>query len=91
MKHFQQVQDQYLAIIPSTVAVLEEYGLRRSFRRAATSEGRARGVSPEDIDLANRWWNFESTRGRRPRLSMRDHFLDIRLLIPVLLKFSESL
>ena len=71
--------------------MLEEYGLSRSFRRGATSEARARGVKAEDVDLSNRWRNFESAKGHRPRLAMRDHYSDIRLLIPALLRFSEGL
>lgn len=49
------------------------------------------GVNSEDIDLANRWRNFESAKGCRPHMAMRDHYSDIRLLIPALLHFSESL
>jgi hypothetical protein len=63
----------------------------QSFRRGATSEARARGVRAEDVGLANRWHNFESAKGHRPQLAMRDHYSDIRLLIPALLKFSEGL
>jgi hypothetical protein len=78
-------------IIPADVQVLEEYGLSRSFRRGATSEARARGVTGEDVDLTNRWRSFEGARGHRPRLTMRDHYSDIRLMIPALLRFSGSL
>jgi hypothetical protein len=82
LERFQSIQEQHPDLIAPDVIVLEEYGISRSFRRGATSEARARGVSPEDIDLANRWCNFESAKGHRPRLAMRDHYADIRLLIP---------
>lgn len=91
LERFQMIQERHPEIISRDVQVLEEYGLSRSFRRGATSEARARGVDPDDIDLTNRWRNFESARGRRPRMSMRDHYSDIRLLIPALVRFSQSL
>lgn len=51
----------------------------------------SRGVASEDIDLTNRWRNFEAAKGHRPCLNMQDHYSDIRLLIPALLIFSENL
>jgi hypothetical protein len=88
---FMVIQRQDPDIIEADAMVSEEYGISRSFRRGATSEARARGVDPTDIDLANRWRSFEEAKGRRPRMAMRDHYADIRLLIPTLIKFSEGL
>jgi hypothetical protein len=78
-------------LIAEDVQVLEEYGLSRSFRRGATSEARARGIDRDDVDLTNRWRSFEGAKGKRPRMAMRDHYSDIRLLIPALIRFSEGL
>jgi hypothetical protein len=91
LDRFLRIQLQDPDIIPAEVQVLEEYGLSRSFRRGATSEARARGIDPTDIDLTNRWRTFEEAKGRRPRMTMRDHYSDIRLLVPALIKFSEGL
>ncbi len=91
LERFQVVQQRRPDIIPPEVQVLEEYGLSRSFRRGATSVARARGVDPADVDAANRWRTFEDAKGCRPRLAMRDHYSDIRLIIPALLRFSEQL
>jgi hypothetical protein len=91
LERLQSIQSTRPDLISADTQVLEDYGLSRSFRRGATSEARARGVTGEDIDLANRWRNFEGAKGRRPRLAMKDHYSDIRLLIPALLKFSEKL
>ncbi len=85
------VQQREPDLVEVDVVVSEEYGISRSFRRGATSEARARGVDPADIDLTNRWRNFEEAKGRRPRMAMRDHYSDIRLLVPALIKFSEGL
>jgi hypothetical protein len=91
LDRFQIVQQQHPDIIPAEVQVSEEFGISRSFRRGATSESRARGTSAADIDVANRWRSFEGAKGHRPRLAMRDHYADIRLLIPALLRFSDNL
>jgi len=85
------IQQSWAGLIPEDVQVMEEYGLSRSFRRGATSEARARGIDRDDIDLTNRWRTFEGAKGKRPRMAMRDHYSDIRLLIPALVRFSEGL
>lgn len=79
------------SLIPPDVNVYEEFGLSRSFRRGSTSEARSRKVDDRDVDLANRWRTFENSKGRRPRLSMHDHYSDIRLMIPALLRYSSAL
>jgi hypothetical protein len=91
LERFQVVQQKGPDIVPADVQVLEDYGISRSFRRGATSEARARGVKPADIDMANRWRAFESAKGHCPRLAIRDHYSDIRLTIPALFRFSEGL
>jgi hypothetical protein len=85
------VQMQQPAIIPSDVNVHEEYGLSRSFHRGSTSEARSRQVDDRDVDLANRWRTFDNANGRRPRLAMHDHYSDIQLLIPALVRYSYGL
>lgn len=91
LDRLQVVQYKKPHIIPGDVMVLEEYGISRSFRRGATSEARARGTSAADVDLVNRWRTFENAKGKRPRMAMRDHYADIRLMIPALIRFSENL
>ena len=91
LERLAQIQLKMPSLIPGDVNVLEEYGISRSFRRGSTSEARARGVDDRDVDLANRWRNVENARGRKPRLAMRDHYSDIRILIPALIKYSAAL
>ena len=85
------VQQESPELIPADVQVYEEFGLRRSFRRGSTSEARSRNVAESDVNLANRWRTFENAKGRYPRLNMQDHYSDIRLLIPALLRYSSAL
>jgi len=91
LERLHSIQQSYPDLIAEDVQVLEEYGLSRSFRRGATSEARPRGIDRDDVDLTNRWRTFEGAKGKRPRMAMRDHYSDIRLLIPALIRFSEGL
>jgi hypothetical protein len=77
--------------IPADMEVMEEFGLSRSFRRGSTSTARTRGVNNKLVDLINRWRKFENARGRRPTLVMHKHYLDIEILIPELIKYSQAL
>lgn len=78
------------AISPD-VDIYEQFGISRSFRRGATSVARTRGVEDKQVELINRWRKFEGARGRRPALPMHEHYSDISILIPELIKFSKAL
>jgi len=78
-------------LVPQDVDFGEEFGISRSFRRGATSTARVRKLPEEVVNLTNRWQKFEHAKGRRPRLSMQDHYSDIKILIPELVAFSQAL
>jgi hypothetical protein len=88
---FARIQQENPDIIAPDIQVYEEYGISWSFRRGATTEARNQKVSDPDIDLMNRWRNFEAARGKRPRMRMQDHHSDIKQLVPSLLRFSKAL
>jgi hypothetical protein len=87
----QTIKDTRPGLIPHEINCYEHFGISRSFRRGATSTARARGVDRDTVNLTNRWRKFENAKGRQPRLSMQDHYSDIVILIPVLVKFSQAL
>ena len=91
MDRLAAIQEADPNLIPKDMDVYEEFGVSRSFRRGATSTARVRGVDDRQVDLVNRWRSFESARGRKPRLTMHDHYSDIRILIPELIMFSKAL
>jgi len=91
MDRLQSIKDTQPGIIPSDVNVYEDFGISQSFRRRATSTARIRGVNDKYVKLINRWQSFEDAKGRRPTLSMQDHYSDIQILLPELLKFSLAL
>ncbi len=85
------IQGQDASLIPADTNVHEEYGLNRSFWQGSTSEACSRKIADRDVDLANRWRTFENAKGRRPWMAMKDHYSDIRLLIPALVRYSYGL
>ncbi len=89
LSRLQDNQSQNPNLIPADVNVLEEYGISYSFCRGSTSEARSRGVDNRDVKMVNRWRDFENAK--RPRMSMQDHYSDIRILIPLLIKYSIAL
>lgn len=91
LDRFRIIQEKRSGVIPAEVQVYEEFGISRSFRRGATTEARNQKVSENDINLMNRWRNFEKAGGKRPRMRMQDHYSDIALMIPSLLRFSQAL
>ncbi len=91
LDRFFNIQSRRPDIIPGDVQVHEEYGISRSFRRGSTTEAQNKQVSESDIDLMNRWRNFESARGKRPRMRMQDHYSDIKQSVPSLLCYSQAL
>jgi hypothetical protein len=91
LDRFRNIQEKNPRVIPAEVQVYEEFGISRSFRRGATSEANNQKVSEGDINLKNRWRNFEKAGGKRPRMRMQDHYSDIALMIPSLLWFSLAL
>jgi hypothetical protein len=91
MDKLQRIKVSRAGIIPEDVDVYEDFGISRSFRRGSTSTARVRGVDDKIVTLINRWRTFEQARGRRPAMSMKDHYSDIQILLPELIKYSHAL
>jgi len=91
MDKLQRIKNTRRSIIPEDVDVYEDFGISRSFRRGSTSTARTRGVDDKTVTLINRWRSFEQARGRRPAMSMKDHYSDIQILLPELIKYSLAL
>lgn len=85
------VQEKFPDIIGPDVDLPEDFGISRSFRQGSTSTTRARGIDNKQVELIHRWRKFEQARGRRPALPMKEHFSDIKILIPKLVKYSQGL
>jgi hypothetical protein len=78
-------------VIPMDVDISEQFGVSRSVRRGSTSIARTRGVDDKQVELINRWRKVESARGKKPTLPMREHYSDLSILIPEMVKYSLAL
>jgi hypothetical protein len=88
-----EVQARNTSLIPTSVDVVEDYGVGRSFRRGSDSEAVAQGVNSSDIDAMNRWRTIEKARERRPVFSsMREHYADLQIMaLDQSLRYSSAL
>jgi len=74
------------------IDVFDVFSLRRSLRRGSDSQAIAQQVAPDDIDLNNRWRRVEQAGSRKATFQkMRQHYADVRILLPALLRYSRAL
>ena len=74
----------------SKAVSVDNYSLRRSLRRGATTEAENNNVDPIAIELINRWRKKESARGAEAGLSMRQVYTQVSRAIVAVLRFSQS-
>jgi hypothetical protein len=91
MDRLQGLKDSQIGLIPADVDIFEDFGISCSFRWGAILTAWIRGVDDKHVTLINRWRVFENAKGRRPTLTMKDHYSDIQILLPELVKFSQAL
>jgi hypothetical protein len=86
-----QIQDIRRYLILEGTDVIKEYGTSRSFRRGGTSEATNQGAPPQVIEL-NGWWRKSMQSGASHlNITIREHYMDIRLVMDQLLEFSRFL
>ena len=90
-QHLMEIQAQRPDLIAEDIVVMEEYSIHRSFRRGSTTQARNKGVSEADINTANQWRNHERAGGRRPGSTMMEHYSQIQMLVPTLVRYSRAL
>jgi hypothetical protein len=87
----EEIQNAGGDVISETIDVFEQYGVSRSFRRGSNSQAINQDVSARDIDHNNRWSKIERAEGRAPKLGMQQHYADVLLMLPTLLRYSSAL
>ena len=90
-QRLEYVQETRPDLISQQVDVGEEYGVSRSFRRGSTTEAGNRGVPASTIEMNNRWRKAERSGASQSSLGMREHYTDVRLALPQLLRYSKAL
>ena len=89
LKELARVQDQDPSLLEGGREVLEDFNIFRSMRRGSESRATEVGIDSRLIDLIHRWKTAEGNR--QTFGSMRDYYLDLRLVREKLTKYSASL
>ncbi len=63
--------------------IMKNYSFFHTFQKTAEGRARAENLESDVQNAMNRWRKIESARGRMPRFSMIDHFLDARDVMSV--------
>lgn len=74
-------------ILPSD-DVIKNYSNDRTWRKTAQGRARAAGLKGDVQDAMNRWFKVERAGTRRPRFNMRDHYSNVRDLMPVTWRYA---
>ncbi len=78
-------------LIAQETDIQEEYGVSRSFCRGGTTAVTNNGAPPMVIELNGRWRKSHQGGARRPNVTIREHYTDVRLVLDQLLEFSRFL
>ncbi len=84
-----RLQQEKPALFLSSV-LIEDYSLRRSLRRGATTESQNNKVDSIAIELINRWRKKERAKGCEAGLSMRQVYTQVSRAVTATLRFSQS-
>ena len=90
-KALKVVQIERPDLIPEETEVSTVYGTYRSCRRGSLTRATEAGIGAPILDLINRWNKFEKNRGGKPNMSMREHYLEIRLILKRIRSYSQAL
>lgn len=85
------VQSKRPDLIKGDVEVGDVFSLRRSLRRGSTTHARNMKVPEENIEFNNGWRKSQRAKAKAPSLSMVQHYTDVKLALPYVLRYSENL
>jgi hypothetical protein len=88
VERLEWIQQNPVGIIPLTIDLWAEFGVRRSMRRGATTEALNAGIDRSTIDANNVRRKVESAKGKMSRFSMRQRYTRIFQDLKNKLKFS---
>ena len=90
-RRLSQVQDSRPDLLGAGVDIEDQYGISRSFRRGATSRAADLALSDKIVNANNRWRSVDEAGSKKPSMTIRDHYTDIRLTINLQLQFSLAM
>jgi hypothetical protein len=77
VERLEWIQQNTSGVIPLAVNLSEEFGVRMSMRRGATTEALNTGIDGPTIDANNGWRKVEAEKGKMPRYSMRQRYTQV--------------
>jgi hypothetical protein len=77
IERLEWIQQNTEGIIPKMVNLWEEFGVRRSVTRGATTEALNAGLDGPTIDANNGWRKVGAAKGKMPRYSMRKRYTHV--------------
>jgi len=85
------VKDCCPLLMTKSVEVEEEYGISRSFRCEATSEVMNKIGNSKVVKANGRWRKTNQAGAKHPIITICKHYTDVRLVVDILLLFSQAL
>jgi hypothetical protein len=74
VENLEWIQQNTSGIIPLTINLWDEVGVRISIRRGATKEASNAVIDGPTIEANNRWRKMEAAKEKMPRFSMRQRY-----------------
>ena len=87
----QDIQESRPDLIKPELDVESVFSLRRSLRRGSTTHARNMKVPEEHIEFNNGWRKHQQAGAKAPSLSMVQHYTDVKLALPFVLRYSRDL
>ncbi len=86
-EHLELVKTKRSDLIEASLEVSEECGVSYFFRHGGISEVINKGAPPGVVELNGRWRKSNQSGARKPNITIREHYIDIRLVLDQLLEF----
>ena len=86
-----EIQQELPDIILEDLNVGESYSIGRSFRSGAEVRSLNTRVPELVIGAINLWRNIDREKGKRPRFSILEHYMDVVLILETIFQFSRPL
>ena len=83
------LKDSRPGLIPARVDPMEDMSLRRSGRRAVTTEVQNNELGKAKLELHNRWKKVERARGAAPQMDMVATYTQTQEALRARLEFSQ--
>ena len=88
VSYYQEERGLFPADMDTEKKLRDSYQCFRVFRRTSDTRALENKVSESDMDILNRWKVVETTAGRVPGRSIRQHYAQLELLLGPFLRYT---